>query len=416
MPFAVVDLETTGLFPKTNRVVEIAVVRLADDCTVTSEWATLVNPGRDVGPTHIHGITASDVRDAPRFEDIVGDVGRALEHCVLVAHNMRFDLGFLEAEIRRARSTMPSVVSLCTLNLAYEFEPDGAERKLASCCQRAGIPIDTPHSALHDARLVARLFDCYMMRAMKEGARSVMEKVHQANAFPKEPWPELPRPSGRCLARAAARALAAMPQQTYLERLVGQLTGDEAPGPVEAEYLNLLDRALEDRRITPDESQGLLDEAKRFGLSASRVHGCHHLYLATLVRSAKADGVVTAEERRDLQLVADLLGIAASALDALLPVGRAAAPPAVAALLGKRICFTGESACKVNGFLLTRVLAEELAERKGVLVVSAVSKRTDFVVAANLSTASGKARKAREYGIPFLSERDFWTAIGVAVE
>ena len=64
--FAVVDVETTGLYPSTDRVVEIAVVHLNADAEITAEF-TLINPRRDVGPTRLHGITAADITSAPMF-------------------------------------------------------------------------------------------------------------------------------------------------------------------------------------------------------------------------------------------------------------------------------------------------------------------------------------------------------------
>jgi DNA polymerase III epsilon subunit-like protein len=64
--YTVVDLETTGLFPQQHdRIVEIAIVTVSDAGHIEQEWSTLVNPQRDVGPTHIHGITAREVLDAP---------------------------------------------------------------------------------------------------------------------------------------------------------------------------------------------------------------------------------------------------------------------------------------------------------------------------------------------------------------
>ncbi|MDQ2880932.1 MAG: exonuclease domain-containing protein [Actinomycetota bacterium] len=72
--FAVVDTETTGLFPGyRHRIVEVAMIHLDLDGTVTDEWSTLLNPNRDLGPQAIHGIRAADIRRAPRFEQIVGD-------------------------------------------------------------------------------------------------------------------------------------------------------------------------------------------------------------------------------------------------------------------------------------------------------------------------------------------------------
>ena len=79
--FAVVDVETTGLFPRANdRVVEIAIVQL-DGGDISDEFVTLINPQRDVGPTRIHGIAARDVLNAPTFGEVAGDVVRRLTSC-----------------------------------------------------------------------------------------------------------------------------------------------------------------------------------------------------------------------------------------------------------------------------------------------------------------------------------------------
>src|SRR5918999_3535626 len=73
--YAVVDVETTGLNAKPHdRVIEIGVVQLDREGRVSGEWATLVNPVRDLGPVGIHGIRAADVRLAPAFEQIAGTI------------------------------------------------------------------------------------------------------------------------------------------------------------------------------------------------------------------------------------------------------------------------------------------------------------------------------------------------------
>jgi hypothetical protein len=72
---AVIDFETTGIFPyRSDRVVEIGVVIIDDYGNVQSEYETLVNPCRDIGPTRLHGISAADILNAPCFEEIAGDV------------------------------------------------------------------------------------------------------------------------------------------------------------------------------------------------------------------------------------------------------------------------------------------------------------------------------------------------------
>lgn len=80
LDIAVVDVETTGFAAeRTDRVVEIAIVRLSQSGEVLDEFETLVNPQRDVGPTQIHGISARDVRQAPVFAEVAGDVAARLE-------------------------------------------------------------------------------------------------------------------------------------------------------------------------------------------------------------------------------------------------------------------------------------------------------------------------------------------------
>jgi DNA polymerase III epsilon subunit-like protein len=103
--FAVVDLETTGLYSRTDRVVEAAVVHLSTDGQITQEFSTLINPGRDVGPTRIHGIRAADVLHAPAFADAAATLWQLLSGRVLVAHNVPFDARFLESEFNPAART-----------------------------------------------------------------------------------------------------------------------------------------------------------------------------------------------------------------------------------------------------------------------------------------------------------------------
>ena len=130
--FCVIDVETTGFSPRLgDRVVEIATVRMRGDGTVLSEWSTLLDPRRDIGATHIHGITAGDVVGAPRFADVIGDFVHQASDAVLVAHNFRFDRDFLAAEFTRAGFDLPSFPALCTLSLGSLVQPGGASRRLA---------------------------------------------------------------------------------------------------------------------------------------------------------------------------------------------------------------------------------------------------------------------------------------------
>jgi hypothetical protein len=108
---AVIDVETTGFSPRHgDRIVELAIVVIHAHGPVLREFVTLLNPERDIGPTHIHGLTASDVRHAPRFADIAGLVTETLAGCTAIAgHNIAFDHRFLKAEFERLGHAFPDI-------------------------------------------------------------------------------------------------------------------------------------------------------------------------------------------------------------------------------------------------------------------------------------------------------------------
>src|SRR5688572_18851115 len=137
--YAVVDVETTGLSPgQHHRVIEVAVVHLDASGHRTDEWCTLVNPRRDLGAQRVHGISAADARRAPEFAGVAGELAARLSGRVLVAHNLSFDLRFLQAEFARLGHDLSGVSGLCTMDLAGRFL--GARtRSLAACCAAAEI-------------------------------------------------------------------------------------------------------------------------------------------------------------------------------------------------------------------------------------------------------------------------------------
>ncbi len=194
--YCVVDLETTGFSPRLgDRIVEIAAVRMRGDGTVLSEWSTLVNPLRDIGATHVHGITPADLADAPVFEEVVGDALQELHGAVLVAHNLSFDLRFLTAEFDRAAVNIRAWPALCTLRLSELVEPYATPRKLANCCDRQGIEIADEHHALADARATVALLTAYLQLAVDRGHTSLSSIGCNPVVWPRS-IPEIP-PSGK---------------------------------------------------------------------------------------------------------------------------------------------------------------------------------------------------------------------------
>ncbi len=155
LPFAVLDVETTGLSPARDRIIEIAVVRCAPDGSVIDEWSTLVDPGRDPGPTHIHGISAADLVGAPTFAEISAELQSRIAGSMVAAHNLSFDAGFLAAEFERAGHAVPDQPAVCTLQLARAVLENNGAYSLAACAATLGIEHPNAHRALPDTRVTA---------------------------------------------------------------------------------------------------------------------------------------------------------------------------------------------------------------------------------------------------------------------
>ena len=90
--------------------------------------------------------------------------------------------------------------------------------------------------------------------------------------------------------------------------------------------------------------------------------------------------------------------------------------PARENLKGKRVCFTGECRCLLRGSAISRELGTQLATDQGLVVADSVTKDLDILVVADPQTQSGKAKKARQYGVRVMHEPVFWRAIGIDVE
>lgn len=156
-PFAVVDVETTGCNPLRDRIIEIAVIRLDG----AGEFVSLVNPDRNLSPfiTGLTGIADGDLAGAPRFEDIAAELADLLEGAVFVAHNARFDYGFVRNEFKRIGISFVAP-TLCTVRLSRKLYPRERRHGLESIIARHALDVADRHRALADARAVADFLEC----------------------------------------------------------------------------------------------------------------------------------------------------------------------------------------------------------------------------------------------------------------
>lgn len=119
-PHIILDLETTGRSPKLHRITEIGIIDLSGK--VKTEWSTLVNPGVPISSfiTSLTGIDDDRVKKAPSFATIADEVLKRIEGKVLIAHNAKFDYGFLIEEFARAGVVYESR-TVCTLTLSRQL-------------------------------------------------------------------------------------------------------------------------------------------------------------------------------------------------------------------------------------------------------------------------------------------------------
>ncbi|KUI36857.1 DEDDh family exonuclease [Mycobacterium sp. GA-2829] len=163
--WAVVDVETSGFRPGQARIVSLAALAVGDDGNVEQSLATLLNPGVDPGPTHVHGLTAEMLDGAPRFGDVVGELAELLPGRTLVAHNVAFDYSFLTAEAELVGAELPIDSVMCTVELARRLDLGTENLRLETLANHWGVPQLKPHDALDDAQVLAQILKPTLARA-----------------------------------------------------------------------------------------------------------------------------------------------------------------------------------------------------------------------------------------------------------
>ena len=305
--FAVVDLETTGLFPEYHdRIVEVAVVHVSRTGEIEGAWETLVNPMRDMGAQSIHGITAASAAQAPSFAAISGHLSGLLRGRVPVAHNATFDSRFLTHAMAETNAWCPpSTHWFCTMQMATTFLP--GHRSLADCAAAIGEPLEGAHRASVDAHATARLLSRYLSL----GHDSTWWERWLASAGD---WPATTTWPTGWMARESVSAV----PRSVLERLSVKVApvANVDNGALNLDYLALLDRILLDRHLSVTEADQLFRVAETMSISADTVRQMHRAYFDGLVTAAWADDQLTDREWTDIQSIGSILEIPAETIAA----------------------------------------------------------------------------------------------------
>ena len=158
--FVVFDTETTGFSPTMDRIVEVGAVKFRNG-EIIEEKSWLVNPQRDIPywATKVHGITDEMVKDKPAFKDIYPEFRAFINGSVLMAHNAKFDISFVKAEIKRAGYEMPPNGVIDSLSLFRKWYPKSTSHSVEAVAKHAEVKTDTLHRAAADSMYVFLIFD-----------------------------------------------------------------------------------------------------------------------------------------------------------------------------------------------------------------------------------------------------------------
>lgn len=398
--FVVIDVETTGLSPKADRVLELAMVRVDQRGNVVDEWSTRFNPEGPVGATHIHGITQRDVERAPLFRDLAASIVPQIAGLPIAAHNARFDLSFLRAEFRRAGWDVPWLPAYCTLEGSRHYMPHLDRRRLVDCCWDARVPLNDAHSALGDARATAGLLRYYLQSHRRTTPHDALTSVQRQ--APTVVWPSgasrspltvlpdetTPRRSTPPRTRSTKPAQPALVEQLATLSLEDIL--DEGAPEGSLAYLETLLNALEDGAISEAEASALGDLIDVYELTDADVAVAHRSLAVAVAHKALDDGHVSREERAELDAVAHSLGLPSELVPALIAEADAARAARITERLrplpadwtsgeplrvGDKVAFTG-----FDGREHERLRLEKKSQELGVRVMGNVSGRTAMVV------------------------------------
>lgn len=175
-PLIFVDLETTGANFANDRIIEIGVVSVDEEGA--REWSSLVDPGSSISPfiTGLTGINDRMVAGAPTFEQLAPRLIEMLRGRLFIAHNARFDYGFLKREFARLGVNFRAP-TLCTVKLSRKLFSQHHRHNLDTLVERHGIQVADRHRALADARVLWDLWRCWHETLTTDVIRSAVDAL-----------------------------------------------------------------------------------------------------------------------------------------------------------------------------------------------------------------------------------------------
>ena len=194
--FSVLDVETTGLSARNNRVIEIGIVKIKN-LKIVDKYTTLINPGCDIPYfiTQFTGISNSDVAYSPSFYDTAEEIEDFIGNSIISGHNLSFDEGFLSYEFIRNGFEPLSNLSICTLKLSRKIFPSLKSKSLSSVSEYLGVKNRDSHRALSDAEATAQILIKLIKKLSKENRIKTLQQLmeFQSSIVPSNQIIKLPK-------------------------------------------------------------------------------------------------------------------------------------------------------------------------------------------------------------------------------
>lgn len=414
--YAVIDCETTGLNKMNNdKIIEIAIVHLDLDLNITGTYETLLNPKRDVGLVSLHGINGLMASQAPIFTDIMESLAYLLNDRVIIAHNANFDTKFIEQAYDSENIAAGLGDYLDTLSIAKRGPGRFSSYSLEYLCAHYKIPIVDAHTAMGDALATAKLF---ILMVNKWGFPTVR---HSPTAFyDLGSGNNFKLNSDRSNWKTRQSIIELISDSVTLERFMQTLQkiDEEMSEETITTYLSTLHKTLLNNSYTVWEREKMEEMIIQLSLSHQQVLDlneeyifmliCKHLILNRgepfsltendkIANVAKFTGV---SEFRAQQLISETL-----ANSHLIEPTDNKLKSYFQLEKGDHYVTTGEDLVRSNHCYGDDLLPLEIyLHIVGYIPKSSVTKSTKAVICYDPYSLSNKAIKAREYGIPILTE------------
>lgn len=413
LTFCCVDVETTGLDPAGDRIVEIALTRVDWTGHVLDELHTIVDPQGPIDGTFVHGLDERAVRGAPTFSELAGAVLAMLDGTVIAAHNATFDLSFLRAELARAGHPVGEMPYVCTMVLRRQVGLPGATaHRLSWAAWQEGVAVEAAHVAVCDGRATAGLLARYLAHAAAGGSDRLGQLPARGRAAAS--WQS---PAGQAVPMTAAAQPQLRSRPGVSAAPASVLRSSPAAEHAVSAYRLQLAAAAEDFEVDEHEVDELSELVLHLGLTPDQVRACHTERVRALLDDRLDDGLLTWAEQHEVRAFARLLGVGDRDVAEMIVAAEQVAdvegkPSMVAGAAvgaGLSVCFTGEFVA----IPLTREEVWELADDAGMVVSKGVTKKLDVLVCIDPARGTTKLRKAAEYGTVVIDQHTFLGLAGV---